>query len=56
VGDVLDVGGPHHPGGVDGHVHEQAIEIDVLLGVGVDEVVVVVAGDGQHRLPSSLAS
>jgi hypothetical protein len=54
VGDVLDVGRAHHARVVLGHVDEQAVELHVLLGVGVDEVVVRHARDGQHRLAVEL--
>jgi hypothetical protein len=47
---VLDVGRPHDALVVQGDVHVDLVEIDVLLEVGADEVVEGVAGDGQHGL------
>ena len=54
VGHVLDVRHPHDPGRVDGHVGEHPVQVHVLLGVGVDQVVEVVAGDRQDRLAVAL--
>jgi hypothetical protein len=54
VGDVLDVGDAHHAGVVDRHVGEHAVEVHVLLGARVDQVVKVVAGDSQDRLAVEL--
>jgi hypothetical protein len=54
VGHLRHVRRAHHPRAVEGDVGEDAVEVDVLLLVGVDHVVVVVAGDGQHRLPVQL--
>ena len=51
---VLDVGDAHHPGAVEGDVGEHPVEVHVLLGAGVDQVVEVVAGDGEHRLAVEL--
>src|SRR5205823_2781413 len=34
---------------VDGHVHEDLVELDVLLSEGADQVVVGHAGDGEDR-------
>src|SRR5581483_9917235 len=50
----FDVLRPHHAGVVDGDVHEKPVEIDVLLGVRVDQVVKMMSGDGQHRLAVEL--
>ena len=50
MGHVLDVRQAHHAGAVDRDVHEDAVEIDILLGVRVDQVVEVMPGDGEHRL------
>jgi len=54
VRDVGDVGGTHHSRVVDGDVHEQPVEIDVLLGMGVDEVVVGVPRHREHGLAVEL--
>ncbi len=54
VDDVVDVGRPHDALVVDGHVHEQLVEVHVLLVVRADQVVKGVAGDGQHRLAVAL--
>ena len=54
VHDVLHVGRPHDPLVVQGHVHEELVEVDVLLIVRADEVVKGVAGDGEHRLAIEL--
>ena len=48
--DVLDMRRAHHAHRIGGRVHEQLVERDVLLGVGLDQVVVLRAGDRQHRL------
>ena len=48
--DVLDVRRAHDPRVVDADVHEQLVELDVLLRVGADQVVVLQAGDREHRL------
>ena len=45
---------PHDAGVVDRNVHEHAVEVHVLLRVRVDEVVVMVSGDGQNRLAIEL--
>ncbi len=50
VGDVLDVRRSHDALVELGHVHEEAVEGHVLLGVGADEIVIGHAGDGEHRL------
>ncbi len=50
VGNILHVSRPHHPGVVDGNVSEHAIEVHVLLSVGINEVVKVVSGYGENRL------
>ncbi len=52
--DVLGVGRAHDPAIVDRHVHEQLVELHVLLGMGVDQVVELQAGDRQHRLAVQL--
>ena len=52
--DVLDMGRAHDARVVDGDVHEQLVELDVLLGEGVDQVVVLQPGDRQHRLAVEL--
>ena len=50
MGHVLHMFRPHHPGRIHRHVHQQPVEVHILLRVGVDEVVIVVAGDGEHWL------
>ena len=50
VGDVFDVGGAHDARVVDGHVLKDAVEGHVLLAEGVEQIVVVAAGDGQDGL------
>jgi hypothetical protein len=54
VRDVLDVRGSHDAGRVDAHVLEHPIEIDILLGVCVDQVVEMMPGDGDDGLPVHL--
>ena len=44
------MGGPHHPRVVDGDVLEDLVEVEVLLGEGVDQIVIMMSGDGEHRL------
>ena len=51
---VVDVGRPHDALVVDGHVHEQLVEVHVLLVVRADQVVEGVPGDRQHRLAVAL--
>ena len=50
IGDVADVRRSHDALVIGGHVHEDPVQVDVLLGVGADQVVKGMAGDGQHRL------
>ena len=52
--DVLGVGRPHHAAVVDAHVHEQLVEFDILLRVGVRQIVVLKARDRQDRLAVEL--
>ena len=54
--DILDMRRAHDPRVVDGDVHEKLVELHVLLRVGVEQIVELQAGDGEHRRPSSLAS
>ena len=54
VHDVVHVRRPHDPLVVGGHVHEQLVEVDVLLVVRADQVVEGVAGDGEDRLAVAL--
>ena len=51
---VLHVGRPHDARVVDAHVHEQLVELDVLLRVGVDEIVELQPSDGENRLAIEL--
>ena len=50
VDDVLDVRRAHDPRVVDRDIHEQLVELDILLGVRVHQVVELHAGDRQHGL------
>ena len=50
VCDVADMFGSHHARVVKRYIHEQAVEINILLGVGIDQIVEVMPGDRQHRL------
>src|SRR5204863_1249026 len=54
VGDLLDVGGSHDTGVVHRDVHEDSIEIDVLLSMRIDEIVEMMSRDRKHRLPVEL--
>ena len=45
---------PHDPLVVEGDVHVQLVEIEVLLVMSADHVVESVAGDGQHGLAVEL--
>src|SRR3954447_24868403 len=42
--------GPHHADAVGAGVHEQFVEGDILLRVGLEQVVILQAGDRQHWL------
>ena len=46
--DVFHMRRPHDAGVVDTDIHEQLVELDVLLGVGVHEIMILQAGDGEH--------
>ena len=50
VDDVDDVRRAHHALAVGRDVHEQPIEIDVLLTVRADQIVKGVTGNREHRL------
>jgi len=50
VGDIFHMGGPHHPRVVDGDVLVDLVEVEVLLGEGVDQIVIMMSGDREHRL------
>ena len=54
VGEILDVIGAHDALVEDGDVHEELVELDVLLGEGADQVVIVHAGDREHGLAVEL--
>src|SRR5262245_43014653 len=45
---------PHDPGIVDGHVSKKPVEVHVLLGVRVDQIMIMMAGDGEHWLTVEL--
>ncbi len=47
---VHRVRGAHHPLVEYRYIHEQLVEIDVLLVVHADQVAEGVAGNGEHRL------
>ena len=51
---VVDVRRSHDALVVDGHVHEELVEVHVLLVVRADQVVEGVAGDREHRLAVAL--
>src|SRR5688500_15043439 len=51
VGDILHVSRPHHSGVVNSNVTEYAIEVHVLLGMRIDEIVKVLSRQRQYRLP-----
>jgi len=46
--DVFNVRRSHDARVVNADVHEQLVELDILLGVGVHEVMILQAGDGEH--------
>src|SRR5436190_22543062 len=54
MGDVFDVFRPHDSRIVNRDIHEYAVKIDVLLRVRLDQIVEVMAGDRQDRLPVEL--
>ena len=51
---VGDVGAAHHAGIVDRDIREEAIEVDVLLRVRVDQVVKRMSRDGENGLAIEL--
>lgn len=51
---VLHVLRPHHAAVVDAHIHEQLVELHVLLRERVQQVVKPEARDGEHRLAVEL--
>ena len=53
---VVHVGCPHDALGVCGHVHEQLIEVDILLMMRPNQVVEGMARNGQYRLAVKFAS
>ena len=48
---VIDVVRSHHARIVNRYIHEHAVEVDVLLPLRVDQIMIVMARNGQHRLP-----
>src|SRR5262249_39624193 len=52
--DILNMRRSHDPAVVDADVHEQFIELDVLLGMGMQEVVELQTRDREHRLTIEL--
>ena len=50
VGNISHMGAAHDACVVNRHIAEQSVEIDVLLGVRINQVVESVSGDGQNRL------
>ena len=52
--DIVDVFRSHHAGVVNRHVHEYAIQINILLRVRIDQIVIVVPGNRQDRLAVQL--
>ena len=53
--DVLGVGRAHDAAVIDAHVHEQLVELDILLGVGVQQIMVLKARDGDDGLAVELS-
>ena len=53
--DVLGVGRTHDAAVIDAHVHEQLVELDILLGVGVQQIMVLKARDGDDGLAVELS-
>src|SRR5690349_17909306 len=51
LGNILDMRRAHDPRVVDAHVHEQLVKFDVLLRVGVKQVMKLQSRYGQHGLP-----
>jgi hypothetical protein len=47
-------GGSHDPCIVNGYIHKQLVEFDILLGVGSDHIVVLEPGDGKDGLTVQL--
>ena len=47
--DIGSMGRAHDPRVVDGDVHVKLVELDVLLREGMEQVVELEAGDGEHR-------
>ena len=47
--DILDMRRSHDARVVDADIHEQLVELHILLGVGGHEVVILQAGNGEHR-------
>src|SRR5919109_4660743 len=45
---------PHHARIVNGNVHIELIEFDILLGECAEQVVKLKSGDSEHRLPIKL--
>ena len=48
-GDVLSMRGAHDASVVDGDVHVELVELDVLLRIGLEQIVELQAGDREHR-------
>jgi hypothetical protein len=45
---IFDMRRSHDAGIVNTYIHEQFVELDILLSVGVYEVMILQAGDGEH--------
>src|ERR1051326_1837063 len=54
VRNLLDVRRTHDPRVVNGDIHKELVEIDVLLSVRVDKIVIMVTGNRQDRLAIEL--
>src|SRR5690349_14339562 len=54
LGDILNMRRPHYTGVVNADVHEQLVELDILLGVGMQEVVELQTRDRKHWLTIEL--
>jgi len=45
VGDVFDVARTHNPGVINRNVGKKSVEIHVLLGMGIDQIMEMMSGD-----------
>ena len=49
LGHVLDMRRPHDARIVDADIHEELVQLHVLLGVGVEKIVELKSGNRDHR-------